>query len=106
MTNQQGAQPVRPTRGRKPGFKGVSNREIDYRCTECGGSSTREKLHAKRATFTTVGPAPKTIRVRTVAWLCEVCMIRDPDWNREAHTQAPGNADIYAKPEATNAAAE
>lgn len=91
--------PAEPKRkpGRPPGFKGSSNRNIDYVCSVCGGRSTKEKLASKRILFSTIGDKPKTFRTRTVAWLCEVCMLRDPDFQREAIVDAPGNADLREK---------
>lgn len=89
--------PGRRKPGRKPGFVGSSNRDIDYSCSDCGGRSTREDLMAKRVSFTTIGSTPKTVRSRTVKWLCEVCMMRDPDFNLDPRTSAPGNADLIRK---------
>ena len=107
MTTELDPQPEPPKRkrGRPPGFKGQSNRNIEYICSACGGRSTKERLHAKRVMFTTIGDKPKTVRSRTVAWLCEVCMMRDYDWNLEAFKSSPGNADLY-RPEVSDAAAE
>lgn len=67
-------------------------RHIKYKCTGCGTESSHEKLTVKRAVFTTMGQNFKTIRSRTVGWLCETCRNADNDWKRE-RGDAPGMAN-------------
>ena len=91
--------PPRRGPGRPPGFQGSSNRSIQYQCTECAKQATRETLFSKRVSWATIGSNPKVVRVRTIAWVCKTCMEADPNYQREPHSQAPGNKDIYAPAE-------
>jgi hypothetical protein len=76
--------------GRPPGGVGTVNREIDYSCTCCGAEVGRENLTVKRAFFTTMGKPPTTIKSRTVAWLCQPCLDKDPDWTLDKFVASPG----------------
>lgn len=76
-------------RGRPPGFKGTANRPIDYVCSMCKTDTPRDDLTAKIATFKKIGPQGKTIRTRTVAWLCPFCLVNDKHWKIEKYN-GPG----------------
>lgn len=77
---------------------GDSNRIIEYKCTTCGMDCRRERLVVKRVLYQTMGEGGKTLRSRTVGWLCPNCRLADPDWNRDAITSAPGSADFVKEP--------
>lgn len=61
-------------------------RQFVYKCTRCGkipssdASEAREKLTAKSAVFKTVGAHGRTLRSRTTAWLCNECLLEDPEF--------------------------
>lgn len=44
----------------------------------------------KKVNFSAVGAGAKIVRSRTVAWLCDECLPKDPDYNAEAFKGAPG----------------
>lgn len=71
--------------------KASSNRTIDYRCTRCKTETPPEDLRIKRATFATM--KGKTIRTRTVSWLCPACLAVDVQYNLPARATSPGMAD-------------
>lgn len=62
----------------------------DYICSACGRETLRDLLVAKKISFTGLGSGAKTIRTRTVAWVCDECIEVDVDWNRPAYSGAPG----------------
>lgn len=78
-----------------------SNRNIEYKCSECGRDVGRDNLKAKRVQFKEMGMAGPIIQSRTVAWLCVVpqqdgspsCLELDPAWKQPSRAAAPGNAD-------------
>lgn len=84
-------------RGRPKGIPGVATRNIRYICSVCGQEKAKDELLAKRMLWQTIGAAPKTIRMRTVAWVCRDCLDLDPDFTREKYQDAPGLADIYGE---------
>lgn len=55
--------------------------KVDYACTRCGKEHPRSDLVAKVASFRELGVGGRLVRSRTVAWLCENCMVYDPDYN-------------------------
>ena len=55
----------------------------DYSCTACGEAVGRKQLTVKKATFLEMGTGARTIRSRVVGWLCDPCLKKDADWNRE-----------------------
>lgn len=61
--------------------------EYDYVCNKCEKLTSRDNLIVKKALFTEMGSGANTIKARVVAWLCDQCAVRDPDWLREAHVQ-------------------
>lgn len=67
---------------------GNSNRDIKYRCTGCGAEPGRDKLTIKRAQFATMDN--KTVKTRTVGWLCPDCLESDPEANLPSRATAPG----------------
>lgn len=60
-----------------------------YACTQCKSPTKRELLTVKKIIFQEIGVKPRQARSRTAAWLCPLCLSRDPDWNRPAYV-APG----------------
>jgi hypothetical protein len=56
------------------------------RCSGCGNITSPELLTIKRATFSPRLKSTKTVRSRVVAWLCEGCLDKDEDYNREAYS--------------------
>ena len=74
----------KPKRGRKPGFVGTSNREISYVCDDCSADVGPGNLVTKRAMFATIGKPSRSIRTRTVKYICRPCMEADPDYQRQA----------------------
>lgn len=63
---------------------------MNYECTQCRQPTDRAVLVVKRAVFQTMGKNQKTLRSRTVSWLCPECILRDPDWNQSIYTDSPG----------------
>jgi len=68
----------------------MPNEHIEYKCSKCGTPTPREKLTVKRVQFATIGAGYKTLRNRTVAWLCESCLNDDSAWMQSALAAAPG----------------
>jgi hypothetical protein len=62
----------------------------EYKCSVCQRETLRDLLTAKKISFTTMGAGAKTLRTRTVAWLCDECILVDEDYTREAYSGAPG----------------
>lgn len=62
----------------------------DYRCTVCGLECERDVLVVKKINFAAMGAGGKVVRSRTKAWLCDTCLPKDPDWNAEPYSSAPG----------------
>jgi hypothetical protein len=56
----------------------------------CNKITLRELLTVKKAVFTAMGAGGKTLRSRTTAYLCNECLPKDEDYQREAFTGAPG----------------
>lgn len=62
-------------------------RQWNYICTRCGlkpdpsDSKAKELLVAKTATFKSLGLHGRTIRSRTIAWLCPNCLDKDIQYN-------------------------
>jgi hypothetical protein len=73
-------------------------RKYIYRCSQCGELEEREELVVKKAVFRGMGEDGKTMRSRTVAWLCPLCREADPDWNAPKFTSSPGFADATEQP--------
>lgn len=86
---------LKSKRGRPPGFKGSSNRNIKYACDTCGAVVGRENLVTKRAVFLTLTEPIRAVRTRTVGWFCLPCAEAQPDWKREALTDSPGMRDVH-----------
>lgn len=61
-----------------------------YACGECGREYPRDKLTVKRVVFQTMGEAGKTLRSRTLKWLCVTCLDADEDFNRDRLAESPG----------------
>ena len=57
----------------------------EYVCSGCLTPTKRADLTVKKAVFFEMGAGAKTIRSRVVDWLCVDCVLRDPDYNREAN---------------------
>lgn len=62
----------------------------DYRCTPCGRVTERELLYVKKVTFSEMGAGGKVVRSRTVDWICDECIEKDPEYNSEPYVNAPG----------------
>lgn len=62
----------------------------DERCTECTNICSKILLTAKRIQFVALENQKKVLRSRVVAWLCEDCLAKDPEWNLTAREAAPG----------------
>lgn len=60
------------------------------RCSRCGTNVPTESAVAYRVTFTTVSKPAKTIRSRTLEWLCPDCLGRDEVWNLPPYS-SPGD---------------
>lgn len=60
------------------------------RCTVCGDITSKELLTIKRVSFANRTTPQRVKRSRTVHWLCEGCLEKDPDWHREAWKGSPG----------------
>lgn len=60
------------------------------RCSKCGNKTSPELLMVKRVQFLARVNLRKVLKTRVVAWLCEPCLDKDEDYNREAYT-APGH---------------
>jgi len=62
-------------------------KDHDYVCNGCGSLTSREDLIVKKVLFTGMGQGANTIKGRVVSWLCERCVFKDTDWNREPNVQ-------------------
>jgi rubrerythrin len=65
-------------------------RSMVYECTVCNTVTHRDDLIVKRAVYKTMGEEGRTLKSRTVAWICPVCIEGDPEWNREKTSSSPG----------------
>lgn len=63
--------------------------EGEYECTNCGKVEERELLAVKKVSFHEIGVGGGTLRSRTVAWLCPLCVARDEHWTRDEYN-SPG----------------
>lgn len=78
-----------------------SNRDIEYKCTECERSVGRDNLKVKRVQFKEMGVNGPIVQTRVIAWLCTVaaenggpsCLDKDPVWQQPARVATPGHAD-------------
>lgn len=62
--------------------------EYEYYCTGCNRPTKRDLLTAKKVLFNEIGKGGRTLRSRTVDWLCPDCVKQDPAWLLEPN-QAP-----------------
>jgi hypothetical protein len=62
----------------------------EYKCTICGRETERSLLLAKKVTFQPLGPGANITRSRTVAWICDECITKDPEYNLPAFKGSPG----------------
>lgn len=60
------------------------------RCSNCDNKTSPELLAIKRVQFLDRTNNKKILKSRVVAWLCESCLNKDEDWNREAYS-SPGH---------------
>lgn len=60
------------------------------RCSVCGLLASKELLTIKRVNFMKRLTPSKTLKSRTVAWLCEKCLSNDPEWNTKRYS-GPGH---------------
>lgn len=61
----------------------------EYRCGTCGQITLRELLTVKKVVFTELGSGAKIVKSRTVGWLCNECIEKDPDFQIEKFQTAP-----------------
>lgn len=62
----------------------------EYKCTSCGTSQGNPSLLVtKKVMFQELGESPRTLKSRTVAWLCPSCVANDSDWRRPPYS-SPG----------------
>lgn len=65
----------------------------EYKCSKCGSTpGNPDLLVAKKVMFQELGTNPRTLKSRTVDWLCPPCVAKDPDWKKEPYT-SPGMID-------------
>lgn len=62
----------------------------ENRCGRCGLLTSPELLTIKKVVFAPRTRPQKTVKSRTVVWLCERCLEDDADWNRKAY-DSPGH---------------
>lgn len=65
----------------------------EYKCRgpgSCGRHTERELLTVKKVVFTVMGAGGKVLKSRTVAWLCDECVEKDPEYTSEPYANAPG----------------
>lgn len=62
----------------------------DYRCSVCCQITLKSLLVVKKAVFQPLGSGAKIIKSRTISWLCNECVEKDEDYQREAF-DAPGH---------------
>lgn len=82
-------------------------RRRKYVCSECDREVGADNLVVKQVAYRTIGGVRVTLKTRAVAWLCVLpaddggpsCRDKDPYWDQEAFTEAPGNADTRAAKE-------
>lgn len=60
------------------------------RCTQCKLLTSPILLTIKRVVFSAADQPKKHIKQRTTEKLCEKCLAKDEDWNREAYS-GPNN---------------
>ena len=73
-----------------------SNRNIEYRCTKCGGEYEREDLMVVRTQFLTMGRGAKIIKSRVSDWVCATCASYHPHWDMPKFDDSPGFKDVNA----------
>jgi hypothetical protein len=66
----------------------------DYSCHDCGATFSQSeaqagKLMRKTVQFQTFGNKPRTVRSRTIKFVCINCITVDPEYNIESF-RAPG----------------
>ena len=92
MTDSSSEPPKRGP-GRPPGFKGTSNRDIEYVCSTCHLEKERDDLVVKRVVFSHIGRGAKPLKSRVRAWVCSTCLETDIDWNAAKFAASPGMKD-------------
>ncbi len=60
------------------------------KCTRCGNKTSPELLMVKRVQFLARLNMRKVLKTRVTDWLCESCLEKDEDFNREAYA-TPGH---------------
>lgn len=81
-----------------------SNRNIIYKCNNCGREVGKPNLRVKRVQFCEMGTNGRVLKTRATQWLCAIvhpdgtrsCMDLDPDFNRVARYAAPGSQDVVS----------
>jgi hypothetical protein len=79
---------------------GNSNRNIEYKCDDCGRVVGKLNLRAKRVLYVELGRNGRVESSRTVGWYCLSCMAADPAYQQERFAASPGMRDtsIAIKP--------
>jgi hypothetical protein len=62
----------------------------EHRCSGCDNITSPELLTVKKAVFYPKGQPKKTVKSVVLAWLCEACLEKDPDFNRPPYS-GPGH---------------
>lgn len=74
-------------------------RHIEYRCTVCGKEFERGDLLVKIVSWKGIGRGAKTVRSRSVAWVCPDCRELDSHWTREGIVTSPGMRNTKVSPD-------
>lgn len=62
----------------------------EYKCSCCGRETERILLTVKTIVFKAMGAGAKVHRSRVAEWLCDECLPKDVDWNRQPFRGTPG----------------
>lgn len=72
-------------------------KEYVYLCSKCRQAFSHDDLTVKRAVFQTMGRNQKTLRSRTVSWLCRACLKQDEDYNKKKYWSSPVSDSIIER---------
>lgn len=75
-------------------------------CRDCGRNATGEHMLVKTIIFRIAGRNGRMVRSRSVAWVCDLCVAKDPDWNRQPFDESPRLRDFRTKEAANGDASE
>ena len=85
-------------------------RNPEYKCSGCGREVGKLNLRSKLVEFKEIGKGGRTVRSRTIGWLCIVpqpdggpsCLDADTHWNLPMYSTSPGMADTVLSEEITS----